>query len=239
MIDTSEVVHFALNERGWAEARRMRHATGRSRGREVHARRGKAVAERLAMQDRAFKFALMAIGWTAGGMMFYMLAYNGAFDIGKARPFALAGFVVSAGFAGRSWWRAWRARPAREQVAAADLSLDGEVVYSDHTLSVPSEGLVGKPDYVVRGKDGLIPVEVKSCASDSPYRWTHVLQLGCYCMLVHEEWGQRPPYGVLEYADRRIQVPFTPDLEALLRTRLARMRALAAEIEQETVAERP
>jgi CRISPR-associated exonuclease Cas4 len=56
-----------------------------------------------------------------------------------------------------------------------------------------------------------------------PYR-SHVLQLAAYCYLVHESTGQRPPYGVLHYADRTFAIPYTRNLERELEDTVAWMR---------------
>lgn len=84
--------------------------------------------------------------------------------------------------------------------------------------------LVGKPDYLVETKKGIIPVEVKSTRSpDIPYLG-HLLQLAAYCLLVEETTGQRPPHGLLKYADALYEVDFTQELRRELLDTLAEMR---------------
>ena len=76
--------------------------------------------------------------------------------------------------------------------------------------------LTGRPDYLVRTGKGLIPVEVKSgAAPDQPYP-AHVLQLAAYCLLVEEQEGRAPAYGILKYGDRAFEVDYTPSLRAQL-----------------------
>jgi CRISPR-associated exonuclease Cas4 len=100
----------------------------------------------------------------------------------------------------------------------------GEVIYSDtgdwQKLEKPlvsrRYGLVGRPDYLVRtqesGKAITIPVEVKSRTRPlTPYA-SHVLQLMTYCLLVEDQLGARPPYGLLRYADATLRIPYTDDL---------------------------
>jgi CRISPR-associated exonuclease Cas4 len=79
--------------------------------------------------------------------------------------------------------------------------------------------LTGRPDYLVRGREGVVPVEIKSgTAPEQPYP-AHVLQLAAYCLLVEEQEGQAPPYGILKYSDHAFEVDYTPGLRAeLLRT---------------------
>jgi CRISPR-associated exonuclease Cas4 len=53
------------------------------------------------------------------------------------------------------------------------------------------------------------------------------LQLAAYCLLVEETYGQRPPYGLVLYADNAEQayeIDYTPDLEDELLNILDEMR---------------
>lgn len=110
----------------------------------------------------------------------------------------------------------------------------GEVIYTDTAtwranntvLHATGLRLVGKPDYLVEQRDGtIIPVEIKSGpAPDVPWE-SQVLQLAAYCLLVEENYGVRPPYGILQYKDRAFAVDYTGDLEADLLDLLDEMRA--------------
>jgi CRISPR-associated exonuclease Cas4 len=79
--------------------------------------------------------------------------------------------------------------------------------------------LTGMPDYVVRSRKGVIPVEVKSgSAPQTPYL-SHVLQLAAYCLLVEEQEGKAPPHAILKYDDQAFEIDYTPALrEELLDT---------------------
>ena len=102
----------------------------------------------------------------------------------------------------------------------------GQVVYSDTGVerTVPEPlvshrlGLIGKPDYLVEvqggGRRHLAPVEVKSRRAPGQPPLGHVLQLMAYCLLVEETYRQRPPHGVLRYADASFTIPYTDDLRA-------------------------
>jgi CRISPR-associated exonuclease Cas4 len=110
----------------------------------------------------------------------------------------------------------------------------GVVIYSDtggwsrleRPLFSASLQLAGKPDYLVRQRDAVIPVEVKSGQAPlgGPHPG-HVYQLAAYCALVAETYGQRPGYGLIRYADCTLAVNYTRELEAELRALLADMRA--------------
>lgn len=119
---------------------------------------------------------------------------------------------------------------------------EGDVIYTDtgswhaneQVLHVSGLRLVGKPDYLVRRGDGtIIPVEVKSgAAPETPWEG-QILQLAAYCLLVDDNFGVRPPYGILQYRDRAFAVDYTEDLEADLLDLLAEMRSVAAEDDPE------
>ena len=98
---------------------------------------------------------------------------------------------------------------------------DGRIIYSDpgawekaqKPLYDASIGLTGRPDYLIKKGNQIIPAEVKSSwAPRSPYD-SHILQLAAYCVLVESTYGQRPPYGLLRYKNRTFKIKFTSDLE--------------------------
>jgi len=85
--------------------------------------------------------------------------------------------------------------------------------------------LTGKPDYMVEERGQIVPVEVKSTTPPpQPYR-SHVLQLAAYCLLVEENFGQRPDHGLIHYRGRTFAVDYTPELRAELIAALNEMRA--------------
>lgn len=108
----------------------------------------------------------------------------------------------------------------------------GKVIYSDtkkwgtieKPFFDPMLRLTGKPDYVIKKGNQLIPVEVKSSkVTDSPYD-SHIYQLAAYCYLVEKETGTRPKYGVLHYPGRTFRVDYTPKLETALLDVISEMR---------------
>src|SRR5574340_204693 len=120
---------------------------------------------------------------------------------------------------------------SRRQRARAGLP-GGRVIYSDtrswgkleKPLVAEDIGLVGKPDYLLKRGDVIIPVEVKSGrAPAAPYD-SHIFQLAAYCMLVHRHFGIRPPYGVLHYPGRDFAIDYTAQLERALLDQLAEIR---------------
>lgn len=113
----------------------------------------------------------------------------------------------------------------------------GKVIYSDtgdwETQDKPlfsrRYGLVGRPDYLVRTlEDGInvtIPVEVKSRKRPSAPYASHILQLITYCLLVEDNFDQRPPYGLLRYADATLRIDYTDDLRRQVLDIAAAIRA--------------
>jgi CRISPR-associated exonuclease Cas4 len=108
----------------------------------------------------------------------------------------------------------------------------GKVIYADtgkwrevsEPLYDPVLSLAGKPDYLVRQGEEIIPVEVKSSrVHDAPYD-EHIYQLAAYCALVHRVYGRRPPYGIIHYPSRTFEVEYTPQLESALEGILKEMR---------------
>jgi CRISPR-associated exonuclease Cas4 len=93
----------------------------------------------------------------------------------------------------------WSTRRARGFLSGETVSLDGETLASDRL------GLVGRPDRLVRVGESLIPEEWKPTAKR--LYPNHRLQVGAYLVLIEEEFGVRPPYGVVVIRDgKRIEV---------------------------------
>lgn len=108
----------------------------------------------------------------------------------------------------------------------------GEIIASDTSTWLPNAetlrsealGLVGRPDYLARLREGVIPVEVKSGRAPAEPHAGHRLQLGAYCLLVAERYGRRPPYGIIRYADHTFKVPFDRALEGATRATVQALR---------------
>jgi len=134
---------------------------------------------------------------------------------------------------GLGLWLFLRAGAARRQTGLPV----GRVIYADtgawdrceRPLFSSRYRLTGRPDYLLRSREGIIPVEVKSgAAPPQPYP-AHLLQLAAYCLLVEEQEGRPPPHGILKYDDRAFEVDYTPALRSeLLRTLEAIRRDLDA-----------
>jgi CRISPR-associated exonuclease Cas4 len=109
----------------------------------------------------------------------------------------------------------------------------GQVIYADtgawqrveKPLFSPRYRLTGRPDYLVREGDAVIPVEVKPSRDPlRPYD-SDVMQLATYCLLVEETHGEAPPYGILKYRQRAFAIPYTSGLRRRVLATLDEMRA--------------
>jgi len=131
----------------------------------------------------------------------------------------LAAFVLG----GLGFWLLLRASSTR---AGAGLPA-GRVTYVDtgawnrceRPLFSSRHRLTGRPDYLVQSRDEVVPIEVKSGgAPEQPYA-AHILQLAAYCLLVEEQEGRAPAYGIIKYDDQAFEVDYTDALrDELLRT---------------------
>jgi CRISPR-associated exonuclease Cas4 len=100
----------------------------------------------------------------------------------------------------------------------------GKVVYVDDRdwREIPAPlrseryGLVGRPDYLMRQGRALIPVEAKPFRqADEPYE-SDLLQLAAYCLLIEDNFGRVPPYGLLRYRDYTFEIPYDDTLRSFL-----------------------
>jgi CRISPR-associated exonuclease Cas4 len=99
-----------------------------------------------------------------------------------------------------------RTREGRGLGSGESIALDDVVLYSERLR------LVGRPDRIVRAGGHLIPEEWKSSKRVSD---GHRLQLGAYFLLIEEEYGVRPPYGVLVMGDgTRVEVENAAELRS-------------------------
>lgn len=82
----------------------------------------------------------------------------------------------------------------------------GESKGEDEIIS-EKYGIRGKPDYILKLNDDYIPVEEKSFVSDYP-KFSHVMQVTAYCMIIEDKYGKPPPYGIIKYENRQFKIPY-------------------------------
>jgi CRISPR-associated exonuclease Cas4 len=117
------------------------------------------------------------------------------------------------------------ARGSRRGAEETGISLRGvSILHSDtgggeelaEPLRSETHKLIGKPDYILKTKAGIIPVEVKPTRqSNKPYE-SDIMQLAAYCLLIEENFDTRPPYGLLRYANLSFKVRWDEALRAQL-----------------------
>ena len=121
-------------------------------------------------------------------------------------------------------YRAWRARQVTGLPA-------GRIVYADtgaweacEPFFSPRYRLAGKPDYVMRQGEALIPVEVKPRAHSRPPYLSDILQLAAYGLLIEDRQGRGPAHGLVRSGDMTYQIAYTPALRQALLDQMAQMR---------------
>lgn len=125
---------------------------------------------------------------------------------------------------------------ARQQRAQTGLPYGARIVYADtgawqkieRPLFARRCGLTGKPDYIAREGGAMIPVEVKPQRVARAPHESDTLQLAAYALLIEEEWGVVPPYGLLKYRDAVFRIEITDALRAQLLAALAALRRARA-----------
>jgi CRISPR-associated exonuclease Cas4 len=123
-------------------------------------------------------------------------------------------------------------RHAQRRLAALDLA--GEVVYWDdgaaaEVLVSHQHGLTGKPDYISREGEELIPVERKSRSVSAAGAYEgEIVQLAAYCLLVEERFGKPVRRGQLLYQNRSLEVLYDDRLRRKLLDAVAELRSAEA-----------
>lgn len=110
----------------------------------------------------------------------------------------------------------------------------GDLVYVDSEVERPKlfvsskYNLSGRPDAVVLEGEHHIPVEIKTGRTPRGPLFSHILQVSAYCLLLEEEYGKPPPYGIIRYEDAAHEIEYNADQKKLVLTKLAEMRASLA-----------
>jgi CRISPR-associated exonuclease Cas4 len=120
-------------------------------------------------------------------------------------------------------------RHAVKRLAA--LGLAGDVIYSDdgpvaEVLVAHRYGLTGKPDYISREGEELIPVERKSRSVSATGAYEgELLQLAAYCLLVEERFGKPVRRGRILFQNRSMEIPFDTQLRARVLDSVAELKS--------------
>jgi CRISPR-associated exonuclease Cas4 len=108
----------------------------------------------------------------------------------------------------------------------------GKIEYVDalddksEMLSSEKYGLRGRPDYILKRDEGLVPVEVKTGRTPKGPLFSHILQLAAYCLLIEENYKTQPPYGIIKYSEIEHEIEYDDGLKEILLTKLEEMRKI-------------
>jgi|TARA_B100000678_G_scaffold286250_1_gene290680 CRISPR-associated exonuclease Cas4 len=85
--------------------------------------------------------------------------------------------------------------------------------------------LAGRPDYMIKDNDLRIPVEVKTGRRPRAPFFSHVLQIGAYCLLSEETFGTSPKHGQIRYGfeNEPHNVEWEPKLKRLVIEKIEEM----------------
>ncbi len=87
-------------------------------------------------------------------------------------------------------------------------------------------GLTGRPDYIIKLKNQIIPVEEKKGRTPRGPLFSHILQVAAYCLLIEETSGEAPSHGLLKYPEHEHDIEYDEDLKKVLLEKLAEMRTV-------------
>jgi CRISPR-associated exonuclease Cas4 len=111
-----------------------------------------------------------------------------------------------------------------------EVGLEGEIHYvgTENSPIYMSEkyGLSGRPDFVLEIGGQLVPGDLKTGRTPKGPLFSHILQVAAYCLLISEDSGKRPPYGLLRYEGMEHEIEFTAELESILLGKLEEMRGI-------------
>src|SRR5204862_3666787 len=124
----------------------------------------------------------------------------------------------------------YRSIGALQMAASTRAAYDmrGDLVYIDSAAEKPKlfvskvHGLSGRPDAVVMDGEHHIPVELKTGRVPRGPLFSHILQVVAYCVLLEEEYGRAPPYGIIRYGETAFEIEYNEDQKSLLLQKLGR-----------------
>jgi CRISPR-associated exonuclease Cas4 len=142
-------------------------------------------------------------------------------------------------------YRSMRSAEEAFETRAKYSMTEGQLVYIDSEREKPKlfvakrYGLSGRPDAVLLEGDQHIPVEVKTGRTPRGPLFSHILQIAAYCLLMEEEYGKPPSYGVIRYDDASHDIEYNEDLKRLVLTNVGEMRRAVAQGEAHRNHNRP
>jgi len=109
-----------------------------------------------------------------------------------------------------------------------EFELKGRIEYIDvddsKVFKSERYGISGRPDYVVKLGEQLIPVEVKKGRTPQGPLFSHIVQVAAYCLLLEDSSGTAPPYGLIRYPSNEFQIDYNDDMKKMLLAKVDEMR---------------
>ena len=106
--------------------------------------------------------------------------------------------------------------------------LKGKIEYIDvddsKVFKSDTHGISGRPDYVIKMGDQVIPVEAKKGRTPQGPLFSHIMQVAAYCLLLEDTTGKAPPYGLIRYPDHEFQIDYNEDMKKMLLDKVREMR---------------
>jgi CRISPR-associated exonuclease Cas4 len=99
----------------------------------------------------------------------------------------------------------------KTKVSYADTESEGKKkakLFKSKQLSIS-----GRPDLIIEEKGEKIPVEIKTGRVPKGPFFSHILQLAAYGLVLEEEYGKRPPHGLIKYGPKGDEEEFKVDLD--------------------------
>jgi len=91
------------------------------------------------------------------------------------------------------------------------IDMDDSKVFKSNTHMIS-----GRPDYVIKLGDHLIPVEVKKGRTPQGPLFSHIIQVAAYCLLIEDSTGTPPPYGIVKYPEQEHEIEYNEDMKRVL-----------------------
>ena len=85
------------------------------------------------------------------------------------------------------------------KLGESDIETPDALTKDTPVLKSNNYNLAGRPDYLIKTENMKIPVEVKTGRKPKAPFFSHVLQIGAYCLLSEETFGTKPTNGQIRY----------------------------------------
>ncbi len=85
------------------------------------------------------------------------------------------------------------------KLGETDIETPDRLTSETPVLKSANYNLAGRPDYLIKEGEQRIPVEVKTGRRPKAPFFSHVLQIGAYCLLSEETFTEKPTHGQIRY----------------------------------------